>query len=132
LDVSVSKEPPIIEQLKIAPVLPGENMEVELEWRVSNATQVFIDPMFGAVSAEGRATFFLGEEEGCVLRAISYYGVTATKELRFTFLKPTKLTANLTELTAQLANLTTNLTHLYRCTALIPAVGSQTRNHQSD
>lgn len=99
LQVTVSKDPPIVGAFEISPAFLREGMNATVRWKVENAEEVFLDPAVGAVPTEGHLKVCIPPSGRFLLRAVSYFGMAVTKEASVIVLKKTTLTSKRTELT---------------------------------
>jgi serine/threonine protein kinase len=119
LHVEVSKAPPVIEDFKVSPRFLREGADASVRWRVANAEEVFLEPEFGPVATRGEMDVKRPSSGKFQLRAISYFGVTTTKEASITILKKTILSEKQTKLTTKRTLLTSKRTVLARgCTSV--------------
>jgi hypothetical protein len=99
LQITVSKDPPVINLFEVSPSVVWEGMEAAVRWKVENAEEVFLEPEVGKVAAEGQTYVRVLSSGRIALRAVSYFGATASRSASVTILKRTTLTSKRTELT---------------------------------
>jgi serine/threonine protein kinase len=114
LHLEVSKAPPVIEDFKVSPPFLREGADASVRWRVDNAEEVILEPGYGPVATQGHMDVKSPSSGKFQLRAISYFGVTTTKEASITILKTTVLSEKQTKLTAKRTLLTSKRTVLAR------------------
>ena len=78
LSVTTTTEPPVISSFQADPATIAVGASSTLEWKVSGATKVSIDPGIGSVALEGSRAVMPGETIVYTLTAANASGTTAT------------------------------------------------------
>jgi serine/threonine protein kinase len=96
----VSRQAPVIQHFRISPLFARDGDEVELDWKVTGAEMVSLEPGIGAVATEGRRKVRLSPSKDFTLRAASRFGVKAWRTLTALGTKRTVLATPQTTLQA--------------------------------
>jgi serine/threonine protein kinase len=120
LTLCVSRKAPLIHHFRVSPLFAGDGDEVELDWKVTGAETVSLEPGIGAVPAEGRRKVRVLASKDFTLRSATRFGVNSSRTLTTLGLKRTVLVKPRTSLHAG--------TNLMRAAEGTPVVGHPERN----
>jgi hypothetical protein len=93
LSLQVSREAPVVEHFRLRPAIVRPGEEVELDWKVTGAEKVVLEPGIGVVAPEGRRKVPMSKQGDFKLWATSRFGVESSRELKVPVLKLTALAA---------------------------------------
>jgi serine/threonine protein kinase len=91
LTVLVSREAPVIQHFHISPLFAREGDMVELNWKVSGAETVWLEPGIGRVPADGHCRVRLSSKTEFLLNAASRFGVKSQRSISVIGTKRTAL-----------------------------------------
>jgi serine/threonine protein kinase len=91
LSLYVSRQAPVIQHFRVSPLFAREGDEVELDWKVTGAEIVSLEPAIGAVPAEGLRKVRVSPSQDFILRAASRFGVKSWRTLTTLGVKRTVL-----------------------------------------